>query len=418
MEADVESSLPEEAAGKLEQNNVVDSPKNGPWRTQPDNMWTFQNYDDLQEYGKDVASADPVVVLVLDNEEAELVAYPKNKHYWVIYPLVYREDLQEEFTQLYIRHSVEYFSILIEEGSATMEDFKTESNLDFLGAGRKKVGTYQGFPIYIRDPAINDSRPESQTGSTTGATTGNTVVTKTTVKPGAAGVVTESETLPAGAFTDAFGDYTGSADLTAAADRIREFQAEYANASDARKATLQALGLPPITSTGEEITSLPPCIPSNPPASAGVSGGRGNGAAEVARRQADAGVLGGRGNGAAEVARRRADAGATAPTTVTQPASTPSSSSTPSIQPPNVYIYEPLTPGFDRYDFNTGRKVYTPNSGPSRNVSGTTVIPASIPRVTTPLDGGIPAGTTTVASGSRLRQRKEAEAAGRQTGPQ
>ena len=411
----VESSLPEEAAGKLEQNNVVDSPKNGPWRTQPDNMWTFQNYDDLQEYGKDVASADPVVVLVLDNEEAELVAYPKNKHYWVIYPLVYREDLQEEFTQLYIRHSVEYFSILIEEGSATMEDFKTESNLDFLGAGRKKVGTYQGFPIYIRDPAINDSRPESQTGSTTGATTGNTVVTKTSTKPGTAGVVTESETLPSGAFTDAFGDYTGSADLTAAADRIREFQAEYANASDARKATLQALGVSPITdsdqqstagglnfwpvtSTGEEITSLPPCIPSNPPASAGVSGGRGNGAAEVARR--------------------RADAGATAPTTVTQPASTPSSSSTPSIQPPTVYIYEPLTPGFDRYDFNTGKKVYTPNSGPSRNVSGTTVIPASIPRVTTPLDGGIPAGTTTVASGSRLRQRKEAEAAGRQTGPQ
>ena len=392
---------PEEATNQTEQGSGVSSNSTEPWKNK-NGMWTFQNQDDLREHFEAYASDDYSMVLVLDCE-AELDDYPNNSHYYVIAGGWYKNTLHH------------YIHTFKEEG----EDMSSyDSSTAIFSGDAIKINTKWGSPIWVLDPKVDHSRPVTETSATTSKTTGNTVVTKTSTKPGTAGVVTESETLPAGAFTDAFGDYTGSADFTAAADRIREFQAEYANASDARKATLQALGLPPITSTGEEITSLPPCIPSNPPASAGVSGGRGNGAAEVARRQADAGVLGGRGNGAAEVARRRADAGATAPTTVTQPASTPSSSSTPSIQPPSVYIYEPLTPGFDRYDFNTGKKVYTPNSGPSRNVSGTTVIPASIPRVTTPLDGGIPAGTTTVASGSRLRQRKEAEAAGRQTGPQ
>jgi hypothetical protein len=73
---------------------------------------------------------------------------------------------------------------------------------------------------------------------------------------------------------------------------------------------------------------------------------------------------------------------ATAPTTVTQPTSSPSSSSsaTTNQRPPNVYIYEALTPGFDRYDFNSGKKVYTPNTGPSRNTEAKAVSPESTPR--------------------------------------
>lgn len=72
--------------------------------------------------------------------------------------------------------------------------------------------------------------------------------------------------------------------------------------------------------------------------------------------------------------------GVTAPTTVTQPPSTPTSSATASTRPPNVYIYEPLTPGFDRYDFNSGKKVYALDSGPSRNTASQPVVQPSVPR--------------------------------------
>jgi len=90
----------------------------------------------------------------------------------------------------------------------------------------------------------------------------------------------------------------------------------------------------------------------------------------------------GRGNGAAEVAQRAANTTVTAPTTVTQSPSTPTTANTSAtLRPPNVYVYEPLTPGFDRYDFNTGKKVYTPDAGPSRTVSSQPVVPQLTPRV-------------------------------------
>ena len=103
-----------------------------------------------------------------------------------------------------------------------------------------------------------------------------------------------------------------------------------------------------------------------------------------------------------------------APTTITQDTSTPASSGSYRDGPPsgNVYIYEALTPGFDRYDFNSGKKVYTPNSGPSRNAQsqttvpdGTTVVPSNVNETV------IPVGTTT-GGPSRLRQRQAALSGG------
>ena len=107
------------------------------------------------------------------------------------------------------------------------------------------------------------------------------------------------------------------------------------------------------------------------------------------------------------------DVGATAPTTVTQQTSPPAAgqATTSTNSSSNVYIYEPLEGGFDRYDFNSGKKVFTPNNGgPSMNASGNTVTPESTPR--TPIDGGIPVGTTTAATGSLLRQRQAALSGG------
>jgi hypothetical protein len=391
--AQQDNSSPEEAAGKLDQTNAVPVSTEGPWKNSED-MWTFQNFADMEKYGPDIVSGKPgssaTVVLVIDNEDAGLPSYQKNKHYWILE----NADYGGGTVVLYFRHSVEYFSILVEEGSATMEDFKTESNLNFLGSGRKKVDTFQGYPIYIRDPAIDDNRPESQTGSTTGATTGTTVETTTTAKPGAAGVVTESQTIPAEVGLDAFG---GAGPAVTEADVSLDAFGGAGPAVTEADVSLDAFGGagPAVVSgaTGKIESSGPgPCLPQNmgsgsgatPPASVPYDDAilRQARAAAAAPASVIPSAGGGRGNGAAELAQRRADAAAataTAPTTVTQPPSTPTSSATAKPRPPNVYIYEPITPGFDRYDFNTGKKVYTPNNGPSRNNSGQTVTPSQGP---------------------------------------
>ena len=214
---------PEEATNQTEQGSGVSSNSTEPWKNK-NGMWTFQNQDDLREHFEAYASDDYSMVLVLDCE-AELDDYPNNSHYYVIAGGWYKNTLHH------------YIHTFKEEG----EDMSSyDSSTAIFSGDAIKINTKWGSPIWVLDPKVDHSRPVTETSATTSKTTGNTVVTKTSTKPGTAGVVTESETLPSGAFTDAFGDYTGSAELTNVADRIREFQAEYANASDAGKVTLQA----------------------------------------------------------------------------------------------------------------------------------------------------------------------------------
>ena len=447
--------LPEESANKLDESNSVPVTGEGPWKNSND-MWTFQNFDDLEEYGGDIISGAPgssaTVVLVIDNEDLGLSSYEKNKHYWIIESADYGNALSN---QLYFRHSVEYFSLLIEEGSATMEDFKTESNLDFLGAGRKKVDTYQGFPIYVRDPDINDNRPETETKSTTGAKTGNTVTTTTVLKPGTSGS-TKSETTTGtkqyeqvtvtGVDADGF-SYTETKLVEIGPDGLAQRPPSNVDATDPRGRNQQNTPTPTTTSTADpldafggagdtvtprsrvlsgaggkvESTGPGPCLAQNvglgagstPPASVPYPDAILRQARAAAAAPAsvipnpDANDPRGRDQRNTTVA-----ATATAPTPVTQPRSTVTSSSSSAGSPQaNVYIYEPITPGFDRYDFNTGKKVYTPNNGASRNNNGQTVTPPQGPVTTNtpPLDlTVIPAGTTT-GGPSRLRQRRDSE---------
>jgi hypothetical protein len=447
--------LPEESANKLDESNSVPVTGEGPWKNSND-MWTFQNFDDLEEYGGDIISGAPgssaTVVLVIDNEDLGLPSYEKNKHYWIIESADYGNALSN---QLYFRHSVEYFSLLIEEGSATMEDFKTESNLDFLGAGRKKVDTYQGFPIYVRDPDINDNRPETETKSTTSAKTGNTVTTTTVLKPGTAGS-TKSETTTGtkqyeqvtvtGVDADGF-SYTETKLVEIAPDGLAQRPPSNVDATDPRGRNQQNTPTPTSTSTADpldafggagdavtprsrvlsgaggkvESTGPGPCLAQNvglgagstPPASVPYPDAILRQARAAAAAPAsvipnpDANDPRGRDQRNTTVA-----ATATAPTPVTQPRSAVTSSSSSAGSPQaNVYIYEPITPGFDRYDFNTGKKVYTPNNGASRNNNGQTVTPPQGPVTTNtpPPDlTVIPAGTTT-GGPSRLRQRRDSE---------
>ena len=372
------NSSPEEAAGKLDQKNAVDYDLRSPWQNS-ENMWTFQNYDDLEEYGPEIVSGGATPVLVIDNEDA-VISYGQNKHYYVLAELDYGSTVQ-----VTINHLTEYFSILVEEGSATLEE--VNGPIDFIGKGAIKIDSYQGYPIYIRDPAIDDSRPETQTGSTTSSSTGNTVKTTTTAKIGAAGVVTESETTPAPSPTSRLDSKGATPGLDTG-----QSPAQPSSRLDSKGAT-------PSLNTGEALaalargakTSVDPCLPNNPPASQVQGNGAtppatanpldafGGAGAAVSRATSGANPLDAFGGAGPNIPTQ------TAPTTVTQQPSTPTSgpSTTPTNSSANVYVYEPLTPGFDRYDFNSGKKVFTPNGGGPSTPNGTTpAAPQSTPNVT------------------------------------
>ena len=427
--SDNDGGLPEESSGKLEQTPAVEQNPRAPWKLSGIIPQTFQNYNDLLEFGDEVYSTSRSkykIVIVIDNNEPLVTAhYPQNKQFFIGQAGPDGQVVWRPYTEFFLQLQAEGRTI----EPAIFERFKK------LGYTGIQISTYQSIPIIVPDPSFDHNRPTTEVGATTSTVTGNTVVTTTTTNPAAAGVTTTSEIIPA--------EVAPNPPATTYDDAILRQARNAASAATA-----------------------PPCLPNNPPVSTGVSGSgatppsgstyddgplralrtaRAAAAAPVSTGYGNdplgefgtgtsnrstpnnnsgygndplgefggvsttpSGAGAGRGNGAAEVARRRADAAATsAPTTVTRPPSTPTPSSTPS--PPNtsnVYIYEPLTPGFDRYDFNSGKKVFTPDTGPSLNASSQPVSPSSTPRVSpAPLEGGIAVGTTT-GGPSLLRQRQ------------
>jgi hypothetical protein len=470
---DDDVGLPEEAAGKLDQENTVEADPRAPWRNSLGQL-CFQNVDDLYEFGSEIfiSQGQSVLVIVIDNE-GEDVLHPNNKNYWVVKHVSFGAGNRNNTAD--IMPLLDYYDELRADfGSrwaSTANEFTQQPN------GAIRLPRHQGLRVYVPDPARDDNRPDTQVEATTSTTTGTTVVTTTTAKVGAAGVVTESETIPAEVGLDAFGGAGTVSNPDASDPRGRNQRntptVGAANPLDAFGGAGPTVGAadpldafggagPTVgaaadaAATGAQ-TGTEPCLPNNPP----VTNAGGSGATPPASvpyqdaimRQAraaaaapssvipnpDANDPRGRNQQNTPPAQTSSPSGAaanaldafggagpavatTAPTTVTQQPSTPTAgqSTTPTNSSANVYIYEPLEGGFDRYDFNSGKKVFTPNGGgSSMNAAGNASVPTTTPRVTTPpLDGGIPVGSTTVASGSRLRQRKEAEAAGRQVGPQ
>ena len=391
MAEDDDSGLPEESQNRLEQENAVPVEAMGPYYNfDASSRQIFENINDLYEYGTDiiygrgrVARGATTLFIVVDNADEADLLYPNQPHYWIA------ERLPPDTS--YVGDDENF------RGDVFFTPFYKKM-VEWAEEGRRGIpppqnsiiaGTYRNVSVYLPDPTLDYSRPDSQTNSTTGETTGTTVQTTTTVTPGAAGGVTESEIIPAEVGLDAFGGAGDPVTQSAVAGGRGNGAAEVAQRqADAAVAN---------TTTSSVATGTAPCLPNNPPVASGTAGSGATPPASVpyndailrqarAAAAAPASVIpsagGGRGDGAAELAQRRADAAATAtaPTTVTQPTSTPRSSATASLRPPNVYIYEPLTPGFDRYDFNTGKKVYTPDAGPSRNTNSQPVVPQSVPR--------------------------------------
>ena len=338
-----DEGVPEESQNTLEQINAVETLPNAPWKVPGEDKFIFQNSDDLIELGDDVYRASNsryVVVIVLDNNNPPYTAYyPEHKQFFIGETLPAGTIFWQPYTEFFIKALDEEIRIT----EQTYEQFKINSI---------QVGTFRGIRIYVPDPNFNHNRPESQTEATTSSTTGNTVVTTTSLNPAAAGVVTTSNVIPA--------EVSGTQVYDDAILR-------------------QARNILPAN-----LPSLNPCLPGGAP----VNQAGGSGSTPPARPSYDDAILRqARARGAAPASTAPAAGAApatstTAPTTVTtqQQGSSTAPSSTPPT-PSNVYIYEPLSPGFDRYDFNSGKKVFTPDTGPSRNSSNVSVTPTATPRV-------------------------------------
>jgi hypothetical protein len=409
---DDDVGLPEEAAGKLDQENTVEADPRAPWRNSLGQL-CFQNVDDLYEFGSEIfiSQGQSGLVIVIDNE-GEDVLHPNNKNYWVVKHVSFGAGNRNNTAD--IMPLLDYYDELRADfgykWASTANEFTQQPD------GAIRLPRHQGLRVYVPDPARDDNRPETQAEATTSATTGNTTVTTTTAKVDAAGVVTESETVSAEVGLDAFG---GAGATVGAADPLDAFGG--AGATVGAADPLDAFGGAGPTVRGPASAALAtgaqtgtdPCLPNNPPVTtAGVSGATPPASVpyqDAIMRQARAAAavpasvipnpldaFGGAGpvitsspSGAA-VNPLDAFGGAgptvatTAPATVTQQPSTPTAgqSTTPTNSSANVYIYEPLEGGFDRYDFNSGKKVFTPNGGgPSINATGNTSVPTTTPRV-------------------------------------
>ena len=84
---DDDVGLPEEAAGKLDQENTVEEDPRAPWRNSLGQI-CFQNVDDLYLFGSEIfiSQGKSALVIVIDNE-GEDVLHPNNKNYWVVFPV-------------------------------------------------------------------------------------------------------------------------------------------------------------------------------------------------------------------------------------------------------------------------------------------------------------------------------------------
>lgn len=401
----------EDFKGFSEQSNAVAVEPVGPWKRQdlPFRLkyrQIFQDTDDMWEYGSDIvynAARSYQIIIVVDNSNESDLLYPNQPNFWVGERYLSADYVGEDkefkgdvdFYPLYKQMQTWY-----EEGGGP-KDLKIRGSI--------QAGKYKNVPVLLPDPTMDYSRPIVQTSESTGKTNGTTVITTTETPPGAAGSTTKSEVVAAGVQQGDQKVYDDAILRQSAASKAKkEFttvvtkgidedgfsytetkrvevvpgqvgpKAITGNAADSYGGIAAKQSLPRVDQIagGGPEDGKNPCIPANPAASDGTSG---SGSTPPKAKGPDAIIAEARAKAAApkSVLVDKAkeldpfggagdDVTNTAPTTVTKPPSTPTSSATSPDRPPGVYIYEPLTPGFDRYDFNSGKKVYTPNTGPSR----------------------------------------------------
>ena len=366
---------PEEISGQVDVSNAVDNNPNGPWKNST-GMWTFQNYDDLIANAADVASPDrsPRIVMVIDNEFRNAI-WQANKQYYVVW---FPGDLDDgtdfgayaEILQRYLA------SAQSDNPELTWPEILKANNLPL--PGMIHASTWQTIPIFVGNESSDDNRPGTVIETTESKVYDVRTTTVTTTKPGAAGVQTESGITAFGAATqtpaDKYDVQVGIDSAKAQAAAIATTGSLPSGPTSGMSESIDKLKVGDIATPEQlrhmvgigsldaaanntkpgAVTRLPDCLPANPEAMTQK--------AEVHQdkilKDAKAAALGAKISGA--------DPTKTAPTTVT---SSGAGSAAAEVVTPSAYIYAPLTPGFDRYDFNKGKKVYTPDSGPSKTAA-------------------------------------------------
>jgi hypothetical protein len=423
--------LPEESASKLDQSNAVPVSAVGPWykpeigigpRTE-----IFQNLDDMFDYGNEIILNQRrryKIVCVIENDDwHSSLLYPNQPHWWIGERMPPISEFAGDVDEVFFEPLYEGMIARLEENPDTRE---------LKPRGSVKVTTYKGVNVYLPDPLLDFSRPNIQVGQTTGQKTKTTIVTTTDTKAGGS---TSTESVQGDVSLGVDREYeaaniqakerTGSVDgldygdpaektpppekkyktvevkgvdadgfsytetklvEVTAADTLRPSSGK-AKASAAASASASASAAPtvttpaPVTTTKETVGGgipvpspvdkkgeIEPCLPNTPQTTSAEV------AAPPLAKSPDDVINAAQAAAAAPPTVTPVDT-PVAPTTITKDTSTPTSSGSyrAGSPPGNVYIYEALTPGFDRYDFNSGKKVYTPNSGASRtNANRTT----------------------------------------------
>lgn len=347
----------DEPAGEVETEERAfdfDNPGQG-WRT-TDGFIAYDNYHAafVHEDGK------PRVLIIIDNQERHSgVPFPNNKHYYVVIP-------DWEFYR--IAPLATELIVLKRTGDGSYEKY-----LEVLKSGPgwplpNSVildDDYFGVPIYVPDPAYDHARPVTEVSKTTSAVTGNTVETTTVTDPKAAGVVTTSEVKVGTDVKELADSNFVTQQQTAAGFISTEISPPDVPAGLKAEAAKLGIGKPDT----KVIETLEPCIPNVPPVNEVAKGvgsapkikGPDDVIAEARKRAAE------RSNVNPNVSDGTANPGPAAETTkpqlVTQDTTVdpvnglPAPADAPVTE--GVYAYKPMRTGFDRYDFNSGKKLFT-----------------------------------------------------------
>ena len=344
-------SCPEEVQGKLDQSKgIIDNPRepyfldpsqNAPWLV-------FETYDDLESLKGTIKNTQELYsqtfVVVLDDQGVGNLGYPGTPKFFtsiktstgyarfqplIIWGLKRKKNIDDIAENAQMRMDLgppHNGGVVVPKNmSETMEYIRVNLN------GGHPNGTPDircGVPYIVPNPDLDYSRPEGVTASTSSATTGVAVETKTVNDPKTAGTVTTTEISTA-----------------EPKDKPRDGGnpggSQISNGAPAAKPCL-----PDTTGTGSGSVAPAPNDGRTPAAIALAAAKRA--ASGIGSIDAAAATV----VSPSVVTTRRAAANGTAPA--------PNNS-----RPPNVYIYKAMQTGLDRYDFNTGKKVFTPDTGPS-----------------------------------------------------
>ena len=361
-------SCPEEVQGKLDTSKgIIDNPRepyyldpsqNAPWPV-------YETYDDLETLKDNIRNTDELysntIVVVIDDQGVHNLGYPGTPKFFTsiktslgymrFRPLIIWGIKRKKNIDDIAKNKQEMRDL----GISVVVPMNMSEKMEYIrvnAAGAHPNGTPDtrcGVAYIVPNPDLDYSRPEGVTTSTSSATTGVTVETKTVNDPKTAGTVTTTEISVA--------DQVNNLKV---GDIATPEQMRYM----AQGAPAVKPCLPDTTGTGSGSVAPAPNDGRTPAAIALAAAKKA--ASGIGSLDAAKGLIG-KGKAAAGAAAGAVAGTVVSPTvvTTTRAAANGTAPAPNNSRPPNVYIYKAMETGLDRYDFNTGKKVFTLDSGPS-----------------------------------------------------